>query len=115
MMFKDGHRVPVLDWLDRLQRKARLKCYHAFSRLESEGHKLRRPEADNLGDGIYELRVKHSGNNYRILYSFDGQTVVVLTHAFSKKTGGVPKRDIATAIKRMAKYRRGKARYSFTG
>ena len=29
--------------------------------LEELGHELRRPEADFLKDGIYELRAKHGG------------------------------------------------------
>jgi len=60
--------VPLLEWFDTLSEKARLKCRHRLGRLRDLGHELRRPEADYLRDGIYELRVGLRGMNYRILY-----------------------------------------------
>ena len=54
---EDTQTVPVLDWLDRLPAKAQDKCRVRFERLRDLGHELRRPEADYLRDGTYELRV----------------------------------------------------------
>lgn len=53
-----------------------------------------------LRDGIYELRVVHTGQQYRILYFFHQRKAVVLTHSFQKKTQMVPDRDIDLALKR---------------
>ncbi len=63
---------PFLDWFDGLPPKAQDKCRVRIERLRELGHELRRPEADYLRDGIYELRVKHQGVNYRLLYFFHG-------------------------------------------
>jgi hypothetical protein len=49
--------------------------------LEQQGHELRRPIADFLRDGIYELRPSVQGVNYRILYFFSGRNVVVVSTA----------------------------------
>lgn len=52
---------PVLEWLDALaarDRRAFNKCREAMSRLATKGFELRRPTADLLEDGIYELRVR---------------------------------------------------------
>lgn len=49
--------VPVLEWFDGLPTKAQDKCRVRIQRLAELGHELRRPEADVLRDGIYELRV----------------------------------------------------------
>ena len=38
--------------------------------MKELGYELRRPEADLLRDGIYELRVSINHVQYRILYSF---------------------------------------------
>ena len=58
VFFKDHEKsVPVLDWLDGLPRKVQNKCYVKVERLEELGHELRRPEADMLEQGIYELRI----------------------------------------------------------
>jgi phage-related protein len=59
---------------------------------------LRRPAADFLRDGIYELRAKHVKVQYRILYFFHGQNVVVLGHAFVKEESQVPNEDIDLAL-----------------
>ena len=41
--------------------------------LAEFGHALRRPTADFLRDGIYELRIKRGRVNHRILYFFEGK------------------------------------------
>ena len=60
-------------------RKPKEKCFVRLERLEEMGHELRRPEAENLGDDIYELRAKHLGVNYRMIYFFHGKAAVVVT------------------------------------
>jgi phage-related protein len=81
---------PLVEWLDGLPEKARLKCLVRLKRLEDLGHELRRPEADYLRDGIYELRASYQGVHYRMLYFFHGRSVVVLTH------GVVKEREVST-------------------
>lgn len=63
---------PPLRWLDSFPEKVREKCLFRVRRLAALGHELRRPEADVLRDGIYELRVGLRGQNYRMLYFFHG-------------------------------------------
>jgi Phage derived protein Gp49-like (DUF891) len=70
----DDGSVPVLDWLGGLPLKARLKCLVRIERLRELGYELRRPEADFLRDGVYELRVSLNHVQYRILYSFYTRT-----------------------------------------
>ncbi len=94
--------VPVLDWLRQLRsrdRRAYAKCVARIQRLADLGHDLRRPEADFLRDGIYELRVRKGRVHYRILYFFHGQNVVILVDALTKE-GRVPKSAIERAIRR---------------
>jgi phage-related protein len=93
-------RVPLLEWLDELPDNARTKCLHSIERLMHMGHELRRPAADYLRDGIYELRIQHMGLNYRVLYFFAGQSVVIASHGLIKERA-VPPRDIDLAIARM--------------
>ncbi len=51
--------VPLLEWLDELPLKVQAKCIERIDRLGELGHELRRPEADFLQDGIYELRASY--------------------------------------------------------
>jgi hypothetical protein len=68
---EDTNAVPVLDWLDRLPAKAQDKCRVRIERLRDLGHELRRPEADYLRDGIYELRIGLAGDelSHALLFS----------------------------------------------
>ncbi|MCE9594431.1 MAG: type II toxin-antitoxin system RelE/ParE family toxin [Planctomycetes bacterium] len=96
--------APVRQWLAELHRRdpiAHAKCVARIERLAELGHELRRPEADFLRDGIYELRARKGHVNYRILYFFHGRHVAVLAHALTKEAA-VPATDIARAVRRKA-------------
>ena len=97
----DG-RIPVREWLDELgrrDRRALAKCVDRVERLAALGYELRRPEADHLRDGIFELRVRRGHVNYRLLYFFHGRDAVVLAHALTKEDV-VPAADIRCAQER---------------
>ncbi len=98
----DRGRAPVVEWLRDLQRrdrKAYAKCVVKMKRLAELGHGLRRPEADYLRDGIYELRTARGHVNFRILYFFHGQSIAILAHALTKHDK-VPDAEIDRAVRR---------------
>ncbi len=94
---EDDGTVPILEWLDGLPGKIQDKWAARIRRLMECGHELRRPEADYLRDGIYELRVRFQRSNYRVLYFFHGKQVVVLTHGLVKERV-IPAREIDKAL-----------------
>jgi phage-related protein len=94
--------VPLLKWLDDLPSKVQSKCTERIDRLAELGHELRRPEADFLRDGIYELRASYQGVHYRMLYFFAGKAIVVVSHGLTKERE-VPKREIDLAVERKKK------------
>lgn len=99
---RDG-ACPVVGWLRELRRTDRAgfaKCAARIQLLAAAGHELRRPVADYLRDGIYELRARHGHVQYRILYFFHGRNVAVLAHAIVKPDAQVPALDIARARNR---------------
>jgi phage-related protein len=107
--------VPVLEWLNELrhqQRKAWANCLARIERLGAAGFELRRPEADILRDGIYELRAKHGHVQYRVLYFFHGRNVAVLAHSILKHGSVVPPSDIERAIKRKKAFEQRPALHS---
>ena len=89
LFFQDADGVaPVWEWLKDLRAenpKAYAKCLVRIRRLVELGHELRRPEADLLRDGSYELRARLGTVNYRLLYFFHGRNVAVLAHAITKE------------------------------
>ncbi len=99
--------APVLEWLKvmiKKDRKGYANCVAKIQQLASAGYELRRPAADYLRDGIYELRAKHIHIQYRILYFFDGQNIAILAHAITKDTDRVPVVDIERAIARKRQF-----------
>lgn len=112
LLFRDADgRVPLLEWLTDLPEKARDKCVARLRRLGALGHELRRPEADFLRDGLYELRVGSAGINYRMLYFFHGKNAAVLSHGLTKERQ-IPPVEIERAARRMRQYLTDPARYS---
>jgi hypothetical protein len=116
IFFQDetGH-APVLDWLKGLQRenaKAWAKCRAKIVLLSQAGHELRRPAADFLRDGIYELRAKEGRVQYRILYFFHGRNVAVLSHGLSKEDT-IPVVDLVRAMKRKRQFEQDPERHTY--
>lgn len=104
-----------MEWLAILRQrneKAFAKCVVRVERLEEAGHELRRPEADMLRAGIYELRAKHGRVQYRILYFFHGKNVAILTHALTKE-GEIPGADIERASSRKKLYERNPTEHTY--
>ncbi len=108
----EGKTPPLVEWLDGLPQKARIKCLVRLKRLEDLGHELRRPEADYLRDGIYELRASHQGVHYRMLYFFHGRSAVVLTHGVVKERE-VPGKEIDRAIRAMQAFEADPSAHTF--
>ena len=89
-------KVPVEEFIDSLPPVEAAKCLAYIAELKQQGHNLRRPLADNIGDGIYELRPKSN----RIFYFFFMKNNAVLVHAIRKKTSDIPKKDKGLSSRR---------------
>ena len=59
-------------------------------------------------DGIWEARITFGNDIFRLLGFFDGSKLIVLNHAFQKKTRKTPLQAIRTAEKRKRDYFKGK-------
>ena len=104
---EDDGSVPVLDWMNSFREeneRAYRKCFGLIQLLEQFGHELRRPRADMLRDGVYELRTKVGNVNYRILYGFVGKDIALSAAGLTKEKK-IPHKEIERAIARIAKYK----------
>lgn len=116
IFFKDkAGKAPVLDWLAELlavNQKAWANCRAKIELLAGYGHELRRPSADFLRDGIYELRAKQGHVQYRILYFFHGRNIAILAHSLTKEDE-VPVVDIEKAISRKKLFEMNPKEYTY--
>ncbi len=55
-------------------------------------------------DDLWEVRVQQGNNIFRILGFFDGKNLLILNHAFTKKSQKIPQKKIVTAEKRKQDY-----------
>ena len=55
-------------------------------------------------NGLYEIRIQHGSDIYRIFCFFDKGQLVVITNGFQKKTLKTPKQEIEKALKIKEEY-----------
>ena len=106
-------QVPLLDWLDQLPSKVQDKCYERIESLSLMGNELRRPLADYLDNGVYELRVRARRTNYRMLYAFAGKNIVLLSHGCTK-TKKVPENEIDQAIRNLDQFKENPEAHTYS-
>lgn len=59
-------------------------------------------------NGLYEIRVQHASNIFRIFCFFDEGSLVVLANGFQKKTLKTPKTEIEKALRIKKEYEQEK-------
>ena len=97
-------RSPVEEFIDSLDAKSRARIARTLDLLEEFGISLGMPYARHFEKQLWELRIRHGRNRYRIIYFlYTGQTFILL-HGFTKKTGPVPRADMETAESRRDDY-----------
>jgi len=99
---------PVEDFLEEIEdEKLKVKLWALIDLLSEKGEYLTTPHAQKLKNtnDIWELRLRYKKNQYRILYFFTGDKIILL-HAFVKKTRKIPDQDKKIAEKRRREWER---------
>ena len=113
VLYRDGDgSCPFLEWFDELPVKVQDKCFLRLERLKEQGHELRRPEADFLRDGIYELRVSFLRSSSPDLIFLPRNTRGVVSHGLVKERA-VPPVEIDRAIERKKRFVTNPRRYTY--
>ena len=104
-------RCPVREFLDGLSGRQAAKVTWTLELIE-ELISVPRQYFRKLvnTEDIWEVRVKAGRDIFRLLGFFDGPRVVILDHAFAKKTQKTPKSAIDLAEQRKREYFRRKMR-----
>ncbi|MBI2850305.1 MAG: type II toxin-antitoxin system RelE/ParE family toxin [Chloroflexi bacterium] len=102
----DRGKEPVNDFIHAQSSSAQIRIVHVIELLQRYGLTLRPPHVRKITkSGLWELRVHHSSDYYRIFYfAYTGRKFVLL-HAFLKKTAKTPVREKEIALKRMDEYK----------
>ncbi|MCP4377900.1 MAG: type II toxin-antitoxin system RelE/ParE family toxin [bacterium] len=96
---------PIDDFLDTLSSKQARKVVWVLNLVEDLEvvPKQYFKKMTNTED-IWEIRVKAGSNIFRLLGFFDGAKIVILSHAFQKKTQKTPRKAIRLAEARKNDY-----------
>ena len=101
----DTGKSPVEEFFDSLTNKQFEKIAFVLDLIEQIDIVPRKYFKKLKGtEDIWEVRVQQGNNIFRILGFFDGNDLVVLNHAFTKKTQKIPQKEIAVAEKRKRNY-----------
>jgi phage-related protein len=102
-------RSPVEEFLRLLPEKSRNKVVAALDVIERAEAILPSLFKKLAGTGgLWEVRVQHAGDTFRLLGFLDGPRLVVLVSGFAKKTRKVPVAEISLAQERRREYERRK-------
>ena len=100
----DSGSEPVREWLKDLPAIER-KVIGEDIKTVQLGWPLGMPLVRNLGDGIWEVRIKLENRIVRVLFALDKSTMVLL-HGFIKKQQATPKPDLDLAKDRLKQLKR---------
>ncbi|MDD3275867.1 MAG: type II toxin-antitoxin system RelE/ParE family toxin [Kiritimatiellales bacterium] len=101
----EGGRSPIRDFLESLSSKQAKKAAWVMGLVEDldqvPGQYFQKMVNT---DDLWEIRVKAGSDIFRFLGFFDGPKLVVLSHAFQKKTQKTPQQAIRLAEERKQDY-----------
>ena len=98
-------KCPVEEYLDSLSNKQVEKVFFVLQLIESLDTVPQKYFKKLVStDDLWEVRVQLGNNIFRFLGFFDGAELVILNHAFTKKTQKTPKNEIKIAEQRKKDY-----------
>ena len=101
----ESGRCPVEEFLDSLDSKQAQKIAWVLQLVEElDVVPIQYFKKLASSEDIWEVRVQAGNNIFRMLGFLDGTDLVILNHAFQKKTQKTPPKEIRTAEKRKRDY-----------
>ena len=96
---------PVVEFIINQFPKEQAKILREIDLLKNFGLSLGMPHIRKVKNTeLWELRIKHGNNIFRILFKDLDNNTYLLLHGFQKKQEKIPKREIDTALKRLKEY-----------
>ena len=94
---------PVRDYINSFTLKIQAKIYKFLDVLERKNINMPFPFSSHIKDKIFELRIQHGSNRYRIFYFIYNKRIILL-HGIVKKTEKIPPAELAIAEKNMKEF-----------
>lgn len=94
---KKNGECPIANFIASLNPEMRLKMMKSMDKLEILGNRPQGDFSKYIGEGFFEIRAQNKTDISRIMFFFDKNKQVVLTHGFIKKTQRMPASELETA------------------
>lgn len=101
---KNNGQKPVHKYIEKLPEKERAKVLDYINKLSHYPEFRQEPYSRQIKNKLRELKVDFRKNRYRIIYFFNIGKIIILLHAFQKKTAKTPKKEIKIAKQFMQDY-----------
>ena len=98
-----AYKTYFMDFISTLNENEIKKIFYVIDMLKVQ-ERISTKFVKFIRDGLYELRVSHNNNIYRVFFIFDDENIALLFNGFQKKTMKTPKREINTALKLKEEY-----------
>lgn len=85
------------EFIESIDLKAARKVFQVLDMLQ-KGLTVSGKFVKKLREDIFELRVSHNTNTYRVFYIYDSGNLIILFHGFQKKSQKTPQKEIEKAI-----------------
>ena len=95
----DSGNEPVRDWLMELKAVDRRKLGFEIHSVQM-GWPVGMPLVKKLEEGVWEVRVNIEDGIARVLFTVEGNTMILL-HGFIKKTQKIAEKELAVARERL--------------
>ncbi len=101
----DSGHCPLEEFLDSLTARQAQKVTWVLQLIEElESVPVKYFKKLSGTEDLWEIRIQSGNNIYRLLGFMDGNNIVILNHAFQKKTQKTPLKEIAIAKARKKDY-----------
>lgn len=101
---RNNGQKPALEYLEKAAEKDRIKILTFIENLSIYDEFRREPFSRHLSGKLRELKIDFGGNKHRMIYFFTIGKIIILLHAFSKKTNRTPAKEIVKAEKYMREF-----------
>lgn len=93
---KERGNSPIISFIEKLPISAKAKTIETFELLSKYGTLLGMPYVKSVTGvrQLWELRIKSDTNIYRYFFFIKNGKIIVILHAYQKKSSGIPKNDL---------------------
>ena len=101
VVFYINKRAPVVDFILEQPLPEQAKIDACIKGITDHGLEKSRAELRHISGKLWEIKIRGEDSAYRIFYVCLKKDVMVLLHAYKKKSQKAPTKEIVIALRRM--------------